>query len=135
MIIRKSEKHSRRRQAFTLMEVMVAVAIILILASVGGIVVFRYLDNAKNDLSKAGTKALETGCISYKLKYGEWPPNLQQLVTPPDGGQPYVDASALNDQWGKQYQYNPAGPHHNGTKPDIWTTGSNNEELGNWAGQ
>ncbi|HLW66434.1 MAG TPA: type II secretion system protein GspG [Gemmataceae bacterium] len=135
MIIRKPERVSQRRQAFTLMEVMVVVAIILILASVGGIVVFRYMDDAKNDLSKAGTKTLETGCTQYKLKYGEWPQQLQLLVTPPDGGQPYVDASALNDQWGKPYQYNPAGPHNNGAKPDIWTTGSNNQELGNWPGQ
>ena len=135
MIIRKSGKHSQRRQAFTLMEVMVVVAIILILASVGGIVVFKYMDEAKNDLSRAGTKTLETGCISYKLKYGEWPQNLQQLVTPPDGGQGYVEASALNDQFQRPYQYNPAGPHNNGTKPDIWTTGTNGQELGNWAGQ
>ncbi|HEV3142275.1 MAG TPA: type II secretion system protein GspG [Gemmataceae bacterium] len=132
MIIRQQQPVSRCRTAFTLMEVLVVVAIILILASVGGIFVFRYLDQAKEDMAKAGTKSLETGCNAYKLKYGEYPPNLQQLIQPPDGA-PFVEPAALNDPWGRPYQYDPNGAHNNKMKPDIWTIGTSGQELGNWA--
>jgi hypothetical protein len=86
----------------------------------------------KDDEAKANSKTLETGAESYRLKFGEYPSKLSDLVNPPDGGQPFVDASAINDPWGRPYQYDPAGPRNEGKKPDIWTTGHDGKPIGNW---
>jgi hypothetical protein len=106
--------------------------IMVILAGFAGMYVFRYDDGEnKSDLSKAGTKVLETGAVQYRLKFGEYPRKLEDLANPPDGP-PFVDSGALLDQWGRPYQYDSTGPRNQGKKPDIGTTGSDGELLGNW---
>lgn len=134
MILHQRNRMSRNRRGFTLMEVLVVVAILVILASVSSIFVFRYLDQAKDDRAKADLAALTTACQSYKLHYQEYPPSLQSLIQPPEG-KPFMDSpEAILDPWGRQYQYDANGARNNGLKPDIWTTGSNGQEIGNWSG-
>ena len=133
MILAQRQRVSPRRQAFTLMEVLVVVAILVILASVSSIFVFRYLDDAKDGTAKSSTATLTQACQAYKLKYQEYPASLQALIQPPDGT-PFVEPDAIMDPWQRQFQYDPNGPHNNGLKPDIWTTGSHGQEIGNWSG-
>jgi len=133
MILQQRQNGPRRRAAFTLMEVLVVVAILVILASVSSIFVFRYLDDAKDGAAKSSIATLTQACQAYKLKYQEYPPNLQQLVQPPNGS-PFVEPDALLDPWQRQFQYDPNGPRNNGLKPDISTTGSHGQEIGNWSG-
>jgi hypothetical protein len=37
----------------------------------------------------------------------------------------------MADPWGKTYDYDRAGKHHDGKKPDIWVTAPSGEKLGN----
>ena len=72
-------------------------------------------------------------CQQYKLQNGDWPASLDVLALPPPrGGQPFVSASDLTDEWGHPYQYDPAGPKNGGEKPDIWTETPQGKVLGNW---
>src|SRR5262245_59855088 len=133
MLVRRHNRRRNDRLGFTLMEVLVVVAILVILAGTASVFVFRYLDDAKVDRAKADVKTIETACMSYKLKYGQFPDSLQELINPPSGGKPFLDnADSLNDPWGNPYVYNQQGQNFNGLKPDIYTTSPDGEQIGNW---
>jgi len=115
MIVRVNRRPGlRTREAFTLLEVLVVVAILVILASVAGISVFRYLEDAKADATVLKMQALERACKNYVAKNdGNWPQDLSLLIAPPDGAEPFIDGGALAIQsaWGTPIAYSiEAGP-------------------------
>jgi len=69
---------------------------------------------------------------AYKIKYGNWPDNLDDLLEPGPDGAPALldDADVLNDPWGDEFEYDIAGPRNNGVRPDIWS--DSHDETGNW---
>lgn len=109
MIVSASRRPAPRRAAFTLLEVLVVVAILVILAAVAGVYVFGYLEDAKIDTARSQCALFETQCKAYMAKNGGNPPqSLMELVAPSDGRQPLIEGgpTALNDPWqqGGQYQ-------------------------------
>jgi general secretion pathway protein G len=127
------------RAAFTLMEMLVVVAILVVLAGAGGMIYMRYLDDARKDTARTQCKTvLAQAAAAYQLKYGDFPASLETLTQPTsDGGKPFLETSALVDPWGRAYQYAVPGPHHPTTgEPDIWSQGGNLGDpagtIGNW---
>src|SRR5262245_61397882 len=130
MILRPSSlsavRHASRaaRRAFTLMEVLVVVAIIFILASVSTVVVFRYLDESKEKAALMGVKTIDTAVTSYRTLYGEFPPDLITLAnSTPDGKPAILEEAALMDPWGRPYVYEPQTRNPRTSKPLIYSTG------------
>jgi general secretion pathway protein G len=121
-----------RRAAFTLLEVLIVVAIIVILAGVGGVYVFRSYEDAKIGLARSNAINLGKACETFMVKYDRYPESLNELVQPPSGAQPFVEAGLLTDPWNKPYQYDPSGQHNGGLKPDVYTTSPSGEMIGNW---
>jgi general secretion pathway protein G len=122
------------REAFTLMEMLVVVAIIVALAGIGGYYYLRHVDETKKSVAASQTKTvLSQACQSYYLDNNTWPTSLTDLLQKnPEGKGPYLDsADALKDPWDRPYQYNPAGTNNGGTKPDIWSE-SPYGQIGNW---
>jgi general secretion pathway protein G len=111
---------------FTLLEVLVVVAILVILAAVAGVYVFGYLEGARVDSASTQIGELERACINYTTKnHGIPPESLEVLVTPISGGQPLISggANALLDPWGKPYQYDPTNVDQYGNPdPLVMTT-------------
>jgi len=90
-----------RRSAFTLLEVLVVVAIIVAMAGVASIYVFKYLDDSKKDAARSSCHTLATAVETFITK-NDGPPegNNLQLVRPyirETGGDPFTDP------WGRQY--------------------------------
>lgn len=136
MIARKVTRHGVRG-GFTLMEMMVVVAIIVVLAGVGGFYMMRSLDDAKRTAAKAAIQTLTSKCQQYELNNnGNRPPSLDALLQGDENSRkPYLDdPKNLNDPWGNRFQYDAAGGRNNGTKPDIWTRSPDGIEIGNWPG-
>ena len=121
-----------RRSAFTLLEVLIVVSIIVILASIGGTYAFRAYEDAQ--ISQAQTKAYAIGAAAqrFQVKYGRLPNDLSELSHPPTGGTPFQSEDDLKDPWGKQFQYDPNGTHNQGLKPDVYTVSPKGETVGNW---
>ena len=69
---------------------------------------------------------------AYKIKYGHWPANLDDLLEPGPDGAPALlnDAELLNDPWDDEFEYDIKGPRNNGTRPDIWS--DSHDDIGNW---
>ena len=136
MLLRQESK-SRRRAAFTLMEMLVVVAIIVALAGIGGFFLFGALRGSQQDVAGLQAKgALTNACGSYATRHnGEFPDSLDQLLVKDAAGGPYLESSdALLDPWGQKYQYDKTGQMNNGMKPDNWTVDPKepNKKLGNW---
>jgi general secretion pathway protein G len=124
-----------RRHAFTLMEMLVVVAIIVMLAGLGGYYYIKQLDQAKRSTAKNQVKTtLTTAVESYYIDHNSnYPASLDVLLVGDDQGYgPYLKtADALRDPWGNPYHYDPNGPNNAGRQPDIWSD-SPQGQIGNW---
>jgi general secretion pathway protein G len=137
MIVRTSQSAARRmvRAGFTLMELMVVVALLVVLAGAGGVIYLNILEGAKEDVARSQAQELSQAAEAYKVRYGDYPANLAALTQPASDGKVYLEPSALIDPWQRPYQYTNPGSHHPSTnKPDIWSGGKDgNLQLGNWS--
>lgn len=135
--MRVREQRTKVRGAFTLMEMLVVVAILVVLAGAAVPLYMRYLEDAKRDTARINVQTIAKTCETYRLRFGEYPASLAALVQQaPDGGAPYLEQDSLRDPWQREYQYAPDGPNNGGLKPDVWSLGANpndpNQIIGNW---
>jgi prepilin-type N-terminal cleavage/methylation domain-containing protein len=102
--LRTARPKPTRRAAFTLLEVLVVVAILVILAGVASISVFRYMEDAKVGRAQADMQALEKAVKTYYTQTGNWPDpsNLAAEIGPlTEQG-----ANCLQSPWpGVMYEY------------------------------
>src|SRR6266498_3950502 len=109
MLLTTTRRSVSRRSAFTLIEVLVVVAILVILATIAAIYVPKQLNEAKNSTAVTGAVTISKAIDSYMLSSSNpgtsdeerMPPSPQSLVNPgwstsflPDGQQ------SLLDPWG-----------------------------------
>ena len=114
MMLATTSRKATRRAAFTLLEVLVVVAILVILAGIGVVATTRYLEDAKKSKAQMQCVALAQACEAYKLNpgsNGEYPTNLTELVNPPFGSSFLKNGmNDLNSPWtvngqAMQFQY------------------------------
>ena len=94
---------SRLRRAFTLLEVLVVMAIILIIAGGATFAAMSYLAKAKVNSAYTQMSKIENTVKSYaSLNEGNYPESLSALVQDPNG-QPLLEGgqAAITDPWGK----------------------------------
>lgn len=102
----------RNRSAFTLMELLLVMSIMVIM---GGMVTFAFMNirqNAAMDLTNTQINTFKAACNSFKLNHSRFPNSLDDLVNVPAGMNqrqwrgPYLDVESIPlDQWGNQYSY------------------------------
>lgn len=134
-MVTRQVRRERRRAGFTLMEMLVVVAIIVILAGLGGYYFLGQAEESRKSAAKVQVRQLTTAVESYNVQHsGQWPQSLEVLLQKDEAGMgPYLkSAEVLVDPWGRNYQYDPTGARNNGLTPDIWTTAPDGKEIGNW---
>jgi general secretion pathway protein G len=104
----------RRRRGFTLMEILLVLAILVVL---GSLVTFGYVTiqrNAMMDSAKTQIRMFEQAVDMYRLDVGKYPSGDQGLqalrLQPPDAAPnkwrgPYIQVEIPTDPWGNAYQY------------------------------
>jgi general secretion pathway protein G len=133
MLVRTTQ-HAAVRSAFTLLEILVVVAIIVVLAGVGGYYLLPRVDEARLGTAKGQLRMLTEACDNYSMNNGSFPPSLQALSQPqPNGGLPLVQVDALKDPWGQPYGYDPSGSRNGTLHADIWVN-FKGQQIGNWPG-
>ncbi len=122
------------RTGFTLMEMLVVVAIIVTLAGLGGYYFINSAENAKKQVAHTQVKTTLTQAVeAYRLEMGEFPQSLDMLLQRVEDRGPWLKTQeALIDPWGQPYQYNMAGSYNNGLLPDIWAEHPQHGQIGNW---
>jgi general secretion pathway protein G len=132
------EKRADVRGGFTLMEMLVVVAIILVLAGAAVPMYMSYLEGAKRDMAKANVRMITEVLQAYEIKHGSLPPNLEVLTQPQADGSPAVlDPNTLLDPWGHPYVYDgPDQKDQRTGKPHVYSQGPNlanpNSRIDNW---
>jgi general secretion pathway protein G len=123
------------RSGFTLMEMLIVVAIIVALAGLGGYYFLGQLERSKKSIAATQCRsALNNAVTSYITDHGQPPPSLQVLMTRDAIGGPYLQSSdALVDPWNRPYQYNPSAvnPETGEQQPEIFTFAPDGTKISN----
>src|SRR5712691_1755648 len=99
--MRLREKRADVRGGFTLMEILVVVAIVVVLAGAAVPIYMKYLDDARRDTAKITVRTIEDTLKTFHVKEGAYPANLEALIQPPaGGGLPYFEQKDIIDPWG-----------------------------------
>lgn len=128
--MRTRRMHRRRRRGFTLMEVLLVLAIIVILGSMVGIFIAQMQAGAYEDLAKTQMGLFETQLKAYQLHVGTLPNSNQGLAAlmqapsdlpnPDRWRGPYSEKQIPPDPWGNQYQYEMISP----VQYRMWSVGA-----------
>jgi len=102
------QKFTRRRAArtgFTLVELLLVVAILGILAGVVAVNVAGHGDRARIAATRQSIANIETAIRMYEVSNGTFPDSLDQLTVAMDDVAAPLKKENLNDSWGTGFQY------------------------------
>jgi len=136
---------SRREAGFTLLELLVVLAIMGLLAAVIAPQVLKFLGTSKTQTARVQVQNITAALELYRLDVGRYPTQaegLNALVVAPSSAPgwngPYLRKdSAIHDPWGEMYLYKFPGTHG---EVDVYSLGQDKAEggtgeaqdVGNW---
>jgi general secretion pathway protein G len=142
--------HVTRRgtqSGFTLIEIMVVMAIIAMLAAMVGPRLIRQQEKAAVKAAQAQVERLGTALDTFRLDMGRYPTGqegLAALMQPPSGASrwdgPYLNKNVPLDPWDTPYQYR--SPGGGGRPNDLFSFGADgapggdgdNRDITSWDG-
>jgi general secretion pathway protein G len=141
----RTQLETANEAGFTLLELLVVLAIMGLLAAIVGPQVIKYLGSSRSQTARVQVKNVAAALELYRLDVGGYPSSeqgLDALVKAPPGSPnwngPYLpQASNLLDPWGEPYRFKAPGSHG---EIDVYTLGSDKadggtgeaKDVGNW---
>jgi len=139
--MKKHNAASRRKfgdEGWTIMEILIVIAIVLILTSIVGFTGIQYLDRARKAAARSQIDSLALALESYYIDCGRYPTEEQGIealwkkptIEPvsPNWLGPYIYKNTPNDPWGNPYEYKTPGP--DGLPFSIRSLGADGKEGG-----
>lgn len=136
----RRQRRSRSQDGFTLMELLVVLAIIGLLAVLVAPRVIKYVGGAKLDTARVQVERLSGVLDLYRLEVGRYPSQDEGLAVlfdrpanAADWNGPYIrNRESLTDPWGNAYGYRYPGQHG---EFDIYSLGADGREGGDGENQ
>jgi general secretion pathway protein G len=123
-------------KGFTLIEILIVVAIIGLIASLIAPNLIGQFQKSKEEITKAQIETLSAAVQSFLLDVGRLPTGLGELIssTDPKWRGPYLSKNRLpQDPWNRDYQYKAPGDHG---PFDLYSLGTNgkldDKSIVNW---
>jgi general secretion pathway protein G len=122
----------RRRSGFTLVEVLLVLAILVILGAMVGVGVVQVQKQANRRAARTQIGMLEGAVNTYLIDIGRFPDSLNDLVQQPgnlrnpEKWHPFLDKDLPDDPWGNPYQY-----ANDGDTFRLWSWGPDGQDGGN----
>lgn len=136
---RRSTRIVGRRGGFTLIEIMVVVAVIAVLGALVAPNVFRHLGSAKDATARAQIEMIGAALDAYRLDNGRYPTTeqgLEALWNPPtqqprpqNWRGPYLQKAVPLDPWGNPYIYQSPAQYSRGGY-DLMSLGADGQPGG-----
>lgn len=145
---RQKKPGRRLRKGFTLLEILIAVAIVGMLVGLAVTNTDKILGQSQEGVAKLFVnESLKTSLVRYRIDMGDYPSTeegIKALITVPDGKAdkwrgPYMEAKGGRlpvDPWSNEYQYRYPGTH-NTESYDLFSVGRDKQpetadDIGNW---
>lgn len=124
-------RNTPRKRGFTLVELMVVIAIIGLLATVVTVSVITKMEEANVGKVRADMKGLKDAMKLFKINMGYWPRSINDLFNAPaNAGRrwkgPYLDDQP-RDPWGGEYTLRPQSGNRG---PIVVTLGADGQQGG-----
>lgn len=140
MTFSRTQNTRRRSHGFTLLEVLLVLAILIAIAAMVVPNIVGAADEANKDTTRLNINAFEQAAQMYKIKNKVWPEGgtedvvMLLMMTEDDRGNPcapFLEKIPV-DAWGEPLQYEyPADNTGNTAKPLIFSFGPDRDEGGN----
>jgi len=109
----KRDRQAKLSRGFTLIEILVVMAIIGMLAVMVAPNIFRQQAGAMRDAALSQISSLETALDSFRLDMNQYPDSLSELMENESGSAswngPYLRREIPADPWGNEYVYQSDG--------------------------
>lgn len=136
----KNRRHPLVRRAFSLIEVMIVIAIILAISGLVAINLFSRKDEATAQLAEVDMNTLKNALKQFRLDYDRWPTDEEGLevlwnkeVLDPDADQDtwrrYLEEPMAEDRWGNEWGYRQVTEFGEDESVfDLWSWGPDGED-------
>lgn len=128
------------RRAFSLIEVMIVIAIILAISGLVALTLFGRRDQAEADLAKVELRNIQQALKLFRLDFARYPTDEEGVAVlwdkerlDPDADQnawhEYLESPMPKDRWGSEWGYRQQSEEtEDTTKYDLWSFGPDREE-------
>lgn len=128
------------RPGFSLIEVMIVIAIILAISGLVALTLFSRRDQAESDLGRVEFRQIEQALKFFRLDFNRYPTDEEGLAVlwdkerlDPEADQNvwkgYLEAPMAKDRWGNEWGYRQQSEEtEDTTKYDLWSFGPDGEE-------
>jgi general secretion pathway protein G len=128
-----------RARGFTLIEVMIVIAIVLALTAIVGIALFGRKEQADASLAQTDINTMKNALKLFRLDFNRWPTDeegvrvlwdKEALDAEADVAlwKKYLEEPLPEDRWGNEWGYRQISEREDETEYDLWSYGPNGED-------